>query len=71
MLYFGLINLSWHGIDIFSLPQRITVANGDIMKYIPVTLPEQVSESLDGIGIVTVKYLSFEVIDLGHYLLEW
>jgi len=40
------------------------------MKYIPVTLPEQVSESLDGIGIVTVKYLSFEVIDLGHYLLE-
>lgn len=67
--FYWIISLLWHGIDIFSLLHGITVFNADIMKYTPVTLLQKVSESLVGIGIATIDFLSFEASDLDLFLL--
>jgi hypothetical protein len=67
--FYWIISLLWHGIDTFSLLHSTTDFSAVIMNYIPVTLLQKVSESLVGIGIATIDYLSFEVSDLDHFLL--
>ena len=67
--FYWIINWLWHGTDIFSLLLHITDYNAGTMKFIPVTLLQKVSESLVGIGIATIDFLSFEVSDLDHFLL--